>query len=197
MIKVNAAYRLLASAEVTAEETVMQGPAIDYQKENHDELKQSQNDHQKDEDKEAQSPSSDMSKTSVSDNTSAASMLKAMARKLKAAKVKAASTPNAKSEGDTADVMYADRLNTESDPLTMDEEDACLASLIEAESTVDGDYPPGFTPKFNVTEDPKTTGYTSASGADNWESDATEVEGDEVLSDADPRLFNLAQQPLG
>jgi hypothetical protein len=101
-------------------------------------------------------------------------------------------------------VMYsskvkADRLNTESDPLTMDEEDACLATVL-AGSTVDGDFPPGFVTEFEVAEDPETEGYLCADSDDTWESDATEVEGCdevEILSDADARLYNLATQPLG
>jgi len=58
-------------------------------------------------------------------------------------------------------------------------------SRTKASSTIDGDFPAGQSfPSRIVTEDPATNDYLNTTACED------------VLADADPHIFNLAEQPL-
>ncbi len=206
MAKLNAALRL--SAEIVA-------PATDFKKENESDLKKQQNTRENEENK----PSVE-DKTEVRDNpTTTESASTARSRLTKSAYTPEDADPTLDTDKvQTASVktkavfrLFASRLETESDPLTMDEsEDACLT----ADSTVDIDGLSELEDGFAVEDedgDNQTHDQTNAdvfttagppSTADDNDTDYTdgiplELDDQEVLSDADPTLYNMAQPPAG
>ena len=157
-MKLNAATRLLAEENVIA-------PSDSYKHENENELRHQQTEHQHDQ--KQQQRENEQNKPEPS--------------------TEASTTPEAIDPlTDTAAPQFAvrahfrllaDRLNTESDPLTDAEEDACMAS-----DTVDESSLPGAT-GYNMVGEEGNTNYMNVEG--------------ETLADADPRLFDVANQPLG
>jgi len=78
--------------------------------------------------------------------------------------------------------LLADNLHTEDDPLTMDMEDA---AVIKAGDTSDGNvFPLDY--GFNMVGEEGNTNYMNVQAAK-----------ERIESDADPKLFGLASQPLG
>jgi hypothetical protein len=200
-IKLQAARRLLMADEALA-------PAESFRSKNEEELKSQQNDRQKDEDKEAQSPTSKDSGTAVKDTTTAARTPSTRRRDLP--------TTDAMYAGTRVLRLLSARINAgiagpEDDPLTHDQENAALAK-----STVDGDDMPGMVDGFNTVGQEGNQLRAAArikalapSTADDDPVDYEEgiptaladqpndVPGDIVLSDADPKIWNMAQQPMG
>lgn len=206
MAKLNAALRL--KAEIVA-------PGADFKKENESDLKSQQDTREKEENK-----PSENDKTEVTDNPSTTTEGRALARLLNSAYTPEDADPTIDTDKvQTARVrtkaayrLFASRLETESDPLTMDEsEDACLEL---ADSTVDVDGLSGLEDGFAEEDEdgdnqthPETnadvfTNAGSPSTADDNDTDYTEgiplaLDDQEVLSDADPTLWNMAQAPAG
>jgi hypothetical protein len=163
-MKLNAATRLIADSAIA--------PSDSYKQENEHDLKDAQSTRERD-----------------TDNTSSEMTTEAGAEEDEETEsgsyrdVEASSTID---EGDIASSQYAirahvrllaDRLNTESDPLTQDMENAS--------STSDG-IVPNTEQGFRLVGDDVDKNYMNVRGCES-----------DVLADADPKLFGLAEQPMG
>lgn len=200
-IKLNAARRLLLADEALA-------PAESFRGKNERELERQQDSRQTEEDKEAQSPSSKDNATAVKDTTTAARTPSTRRRDLPATDAMYASSRVLR--------LLSARINAglagpADDPLTHDMENAALAK-----STVDGDDVPGMVDGFNTvgqegnqlraatrimalapsTADDDPEDYEEGVPTE-LEDQPNDVPGDIVLSDADPKIWNLATQPMG
>lgn len=213
-IQLKATTRLIAT-ETNTDKGAVIAPAESFKKKNEKDLEEQQK--QSEEHENNDEALSDGTSKEKTEQPSTAASIK-----------KASSTPTGKSDGDTSDVMYAfvkrfkaraglrllaDRLNTESDPLTQDEEDAGLSgtkgsikSKVKGGATNDGDFKAGFSsPDRMITQDPQVNDYMNVTASEEFEDvDDEDPEEDgymepesEVLSDADPRMFGNADQPLG
>lgn len=76
----------------------------------------------------------------------------------------------------------------EDDPLTMDYEDACTAGGLAGGSTSDG-YVPNSETGFMIEGPDVDNNYLNVRG--------NSTNDDELLADADPKLWNNAYQPMG
>lgn len=166
-MKLNAAVRLIADSAIA--------PSDSYKQENEHDLKDAQSTREHDTD----NTSSEMTKTEAEADEDEETESDPSYRD-----VEASSTID---EGDIASSQYAlranvrllaDRLNTECDPLTQDMENAS--------STSDG-IVPNTEQGFPLVGDDVDDNYMNVRGCDETD----------VLADADPKLFGLAEQPMG
>jgi hypothetical protein len=181
MMKLNAATRLLA------DEAPVIAPSDSYKHENENDLKNRQSDREHDTDntsseehkeegsaEESEWPGAIDDETEIHD-THASSTHSAEEPTIDADDAEYAIHAHVR--------LLADTLNTESDPLTQDMEDACVA-----DSTVDG-IVPNTEEGFPLKGDDVDENYMNVRG----ELDAAS----RLSADADPKLFDLAEQPLG
>lgn len=185
-------YKLNATTRLVADEAL--APAESFRSENQEGLHERQSEREHGDDKsdysdhevssnaEDASPTDHFTSTEIDDNVSASSTIDGQGPDLPQTQGDFACMANTR--------LLADRLNTENDPLTQDMENAGAAcSLTKATSRVDAaDTSDGIVPNSEV-------GFPEVK--DEGEEDELDVEGCDILADADPKIFNVAQQPLG